>query len=88
MAGKKKAIIFSSIFLLFLLVGRLYTGIYKDDEFDDSYFFIKNAPAWKWHFYSPRGMSDLKLIDMTVAQQNEQIMYDRYIPNKLFYIPM
>lgn len=85
--GNKKRIYLITL-LIILLLGRLFAGIFEDDEFGENYFFIKNTPTWKWHFYSPRGMSDLKLDEMTENQKKEQIMYDKFIPNRLLSFPI
>lgn len=76
------------LFLILLFFSRFSTGIYEDDEFSERYFFIKSSSTWKWYFYSPRGMSDKKLEEMQPDEKEEQIMYERYIPSRLFSFPM
>ena len=60
---KKKKIAFSVIIVLIIL--KLFGGIYEDDEFEEKYFFIKNKPSFKTYFYSPRGMSDMTIEQMS-----------------------
>lgn len=76
------------VLLMFLLVLRLFGGVYKDDEFAGKFFFIKHKPAWKWSFYSPRAMSDLPLTEMSEEQKKEQAMYGQFVPNRLGEFPM
>lgn len=84
----KKIIMYFILFIIFLFLGRLFGGVFEDDEFNDRYFFIKNTPSWKWHFYSPSGMSDLELKDMSKEQREEQLMYDKFIQNRLLSFPI
>ncbi|WP_217491456.1 hypothetical protein, partial [Polaribacter reichenbachii] len=62
-----------------LIVSKFWVGIYTHDEFGGKNIFIKHRPIWKTFFYSPRGMSDLKLSEMTTEKQNEQILFDEFI---------
>jgi|GEM_PF-790457 len=80
----KKILKYSSVIIISLILIRLFTGIYEHDEFNEKYFFIKSYPTWKWYFYSPRGMSDLKLENMSREQKEEQLMYDKVIPARVF----
>jgi hypothetical protein len=64
--------------LTFILI-RLFIGTYAHDEFNETHIFIKHQPTWKWHFYSPRGMSDMKLEDMAPKSREEQLLFDEYI---------
>lgn len=84
MAKKEKTRAYIILLLILLFVGRFFSGVYEDDEFNEKYFFIKNSPTWKWYFYSPRGMSDQKLEEMTPDQQKEEQMFEKYVPNRLF----
>ncbi|MUU78796.1 hypothetical protein [Winogradskyella endarachnes] len=65
----------SSILILF----KFWVGIYSDDEFGELYIFIKHKPIYKTYFYSPRGMSDLQLIEMPKDKQREQLLFDEFI---------
>lgn len=67
-----------SIFI-FLIIGRLFCGVYIHDEFADRIFFFKHKPTWKWKFYSPQGMSDTKFEELTPDQQIEQKYFDEYV---------
>lgn len=75
---KRKAIglIFGLGFLIFV---KFWMGYYMHDEFGDMYIFIKHRPLFKTYFYSPRGMSDLKLSDMSAKQREEQIYFNEFI---------
>lgn len=75
----KKTIKIIGIILGVLLFLKLWVGIYEDGEFDDKYLFLKHRPIWKTFFYSPRGMSDLKLSDLTKEKRKEQLLYDEFI---------
>lgn len=84
---KRKLIsIIASLALIILI--RLFSGIYEDDEFNTKYIFIKNNPTWKWYFYSPRGMSDLSLEQMTEEQRNEQVMFEKFVSKKIISFPI
>lgn len=74
----KKALIIL-LLAITLLLSKFWIGIYKDDEFSSTHVFIKYRPIWKTYFYSPRGMSDLKLSDMSVIRQTEQKLFDEFV---------
>ena len=75
---KKK--IFGGLFLLITIIFfRLFFGIYLDDEFGDKNLFIKHRPTWKWKFYSPIGMSDLKIEELTKEKQIEENYYIEFV---------
>lgn len=75
---KKK--IFGGILVVVLFtLFRLFFGVYVDDEFGDESLFIKHRPIWKWRFYSPIGMSDLKMEDLTKENQMEEQYYEEFI---------
>ena len=63
----------------FVVITKFSVGIYEDDEFQEKYLFIKHRPIWKTFFYSPRGMSDKKLTQMTKEDQKEQLLFDEFI---------
>ena len=77
----KKISILVSIFIAGL-VTRLFCGVYIHDEFAEKHFFIKCRPSWKWKFYSPIGMSDLKMEDLSKEQQIEQKYFNEFIINQ------
>jgi len=62
-----------------LILSKFWIGIYTDDEFGGKQFFIKHRPIWKTFFYSPRGMSDLKLSEMSTKKRKEQLLFDEFI---------
>ncbi len=65
------------------LVIRLFCGVYVHDEFGEDVYFIKHKPTWKWRFYSPRGMSDLSINEMTIEQKNEQLLFDEFVGKRI-----
>ena len=60
-------------------LAKFWIGIYTHDEFGEKHLFIKHKAIWKTFFYSPRGMSDLKLSEMSIKKQNEQNLFDEFI---------
>jgi len=74
---KKTIKIFIVIGILILI--KFWFGFYEHDEFGGSRLFIKHRPIWKTYFYSPRGMSDLQLHDMSKERQYEQKLFDEFI---------
>ena len=72
--------IFIGIFILTTSVlVRLFFGVYLDDEFGDKNLFMKHRPTWKWRFYTPIGMSDLKIEDLSNEKQIEEKYYDEFV---------
>ncbi|PDS24949.1 hypothetical protein [Flavobacterium branchiophilum] len=67
--------------ITFLILVRLFFGVHVDDEFGDKSIFVKHRPTWKWKFYSPIGMSDLKMDDLTKEKQIEEKYYDEFVRN-------
>ena len=68
--------------IIIALVVRLFCGIYIHDEYKEQNLFIKHKPSWKWKFYSPSGMSELKFEEMTEEQKAEQKYWDEFIVGK------
>ena len=62
-----------------LIVCKFWIGIYTHDEFGGKNIFIKYRPIWKTFFYSPRGMSDFKITEMSAEKQKEQILFDEFV---------
>lgn len=79
---KRKTII-TSIFILLGIFIKFWVGIYEDDEFSNRVVFIKHRPIWKSFFYSPRGMSDLKISEMSPEKQFEQKLFDEFVLKNL-----
>lgn len=75
---KKKISIGIFIFAIVLSI-RLFFGVYDQEEYVDSYFFIKHRPTWKWRFYSPIGRSELKFEELSEERQIEQKYYNEFI---------
>ncbi|TPN81371.1 hypothetical protein [Aquimarina algicola] len=73
---RKKIIILA---VIILIISKFWIGIYKDGEWGEKYIFIKHRPIWKTYFYSPRGMSDLKLSEMSEDKQKEQRLFDEFV---------
>ncbi|GGE95189.1 hypothetical protein [Flavobacterium limi] len=72
----------STFILAVALNIRLFCGVYIHDEFAETHFFIKHKPTWKWKFYSPQGMSDLKFEDLSKEKQTEQKYFNEYIKDR------
>jgi len=68
--------------LTFALGIRLFSGIYIHDEFGEKHFFIKHRPTWKWRFYSPIGLSDLKFEELSREAQKEQLFFNEFIRDR------
>jgi len=75
---KKKVFIVISISTTVLII-RLFCGVYNHDEFAERYFFIKHRPVWKWEFYSPIGMSDMKIDELSKEKQIEQEYFNEFV---------
>ena len=70
-------------FLTFAAVaGRFWLGVYIHDEFFEKHLFIKHRPTWKWKFYSPIGMSDKTMDDLSPEQQVEQRLFDEFVRDR------
>lgn len=65
-----------------ILAFRLLFGVYVDDEFGGSNLFVKHRLVWKWKFYSPIGMSDMKFEELSEEQKKEQAYFDEFILQK------
>ena len=81
--NKRKIKFLVIINLVLCFAVRFFCGVFEHDEFDEDIYFIKYKPTWKWRFYSPRGMSDLELNQMTNEQKYEQKMFDKYVGNRI-----
>ncbi|WP_289665384.1 hypothetical protein [Flavobacterium panacagri] len=75
---KKKVLIVIFILAVAMTI-RLFCGVYEHDEFAETNFFIKHRPTWKWRFYSPTGMSDLKMEDLSKEKQIEQKYFNEFV---------
>lgn len=75
----KRKIGISLLVIGVLLQCKFWIGIYTHDEFSSKHVFIKHRPIWRTFFYSPRGMSDMKLSDMSPEKQTEQKLFDEFI---------
>lgn len=64
------------------ILGRLFLGVYVHDEFYEKHLFIKHRPTWKWKFYSPSGMSNLTMDDLTDKEKKEQLLFNEFIRDK------
>ncbi|KAF2515188.1 hypothetical protein [Flavobacterium foetidum] len=78
---KKKVLIV--VFILSVgITTRLFVGVYEHDEFAETDFFIKHRPTWKWRFYSPIGMSDLRMEDLSKEEQTEQQYFNEFVRDR------
>ena len=75
---------------VFLLLTWLFVGLFRDDEFYEPELFIKHRPTFKTNFYSPTGMSDLTVNDLTADKQVEEIAFMEFVDNRnrqLWFLP-
>lgn len=75
---KKKVLVLIFTFATVLII-RLFVGVYDHDEFAESHLFFKHRPTWKWKFYSPQGMSDIKLEELLKEKQIEQKYFNEFV---------
>lgn len=75
----EKKILITALLLSLLIASKFWIGIYEHDEFSTKHIFIKHRPLWQTHFYSPRGMSDLKMSDMPIEKQKEQFLFNEFV---------
>lgn len=75
-------ILFTTVAIFVALSIRLFCGVYIHDEFADKHLFLKHRPIWKWKFYSPIGMSDLKIEELSKEERIEQKYFDEFVNEK------
>ena len=75
----KKKVLIGTFIIVAIISFRFCFGIYVDDEFGEENIFLKHRPTWKWKFYSPIGMSDLRIDDLTIEKQIEEKYYDEFV---------
>lgn len=75
---KKKVLIAVFIFAVVIAV-RFFCGVYEHDEYAEEYFFVKHRPTWKWRFYSPIGMSDTRMEELSKERQIEQQYFNEFL---------
>jgi hypothetical protein len=78
----RKGIVLSLVIIIALIMTRLFCGIYTHDEFCDNIFFIKHRPTWKWRFYSPIGMSNTKMEELTNTEKIEQLYFKEFVTDQ------
>lgn len=78
---KKKIGIGIFIFAIVLTI-RLFCGVYLHDEYPEEYFFVKHRPTWKWRFYSPIGMSDRRIEELSKERQIEQQYFNEFVTDQ------
>ena len=79
-----KKIIFSILFLAIIgVLVRLFFGVYTHDEFCYDSVFIKHRPTWHWYFYSPIGLSDMKMEDLSDEHKTEQKYWNEFVVGKV-----
>ncbi len=71
------SIIIDSIFF------RLYFGIYTNDEFGDKHLFMKHRPTLKWKFYSPIGMSDMRIQELPKDKKFDEKNFEEFVRQKV-----
>ena len=85
--GFKKKSIFTILCVLGVLFW-LFTGVYKDSEFGDKYWFIKHKPTWQFYF-TANEEDGLRFDTLTPEQQEDFNIFQEYYKNKVLqvYIP-
>src|SRR6267142_6700651 len=63
----------------FLIVSVLFIGLFRDDEFYQPSLFLKYRPTFKMEFYSPIGMSDFEISDLSPEKQKEEIAFQDFV---------
>ena len=71
-----------AILVVLVILCRFFIGVFSHDEFGGTHIFIKHKPTWKWKFYSPLGMSDMKLEDLSKEKQREQMLFNEFVSDK------
>jgi hypothetical protein len=56
-----------------------FVGVYRDREWSEPYFFVKDRPTLKMSFFAPLGESSLHIADLSATLQEEEIAYHRYV---------
>lgn len=74
-----KKVVLGTLTITFILLFRLFVGMKVNEEFCEKELFLKHRPTWKWKFYSPIGMSDLKLKDLSKEKQVEEKYYEEFV---------
>ena len=77
MIGRKNILIVFGI--VFVLLTWLFVGLFRDDEFYELTLFTKYKPTFKVIFFSPIGMQDLSLNDLSAKNQLDEIAFDEFI---------
>lgn len=65
--------------LLLLLLTLLYVGVFEHDEFSYHVLFPKHRASLQFYFYSPTGMSDLQLSNLSPQLQKEELAFDEFV---------
>jgi hypothetical protein len=82
---------------VFMLLTWLLVGLFRNGEFYEPTLFTKNRPTFKVNFYSPIGMQDLELKDLSPDGQLEEIAFQEFVVGlhqqynadaKLWYLPL
>lgn len=75
----KKKILFGIFIFAAVLIIRFFCGVYIHDEFATKHLFIKYRPTWKLTFYSPIGMSDRKIEELSEEEQIDQKYFNEFV---------
>nr|WP_199002244.1 hypothetical protein [Flavobacterium sp. ASV13] len=82
--------------IVFFIISWLFIGLFRDDEFYEPFLFIKYRPSFKVNFYSPIGMQDLSLHELSPDKREEELAFQDFVVNhkiqnngdaKLWYLP-
>ena len=67
---------------LFFLLTWLFVGLFRDSEFYEPELFIKNRATFKLNFYSPTGMSDFSINDLSPEKRIEEKAFEDMVEKR------
>jgi hypothetical protein len=68
--------------VLFLLLGWLFLGVFRDPEFDDLYLFVKHRPSPHFYFYLPYGDSDVQFDSLTARERRAWLLFREFVESE------
>ena|SRR5688572_10549171 len=71
--------IYITVGTIYFLLTWLFVGIYRDDEFFEPHIFTKYRPTFKIGFFSPIGMQDLNIENLSADKQAEEIAFQEFV---------
>lgn len=64
--------------ICFAILAWLFTGLFYDAEFYEPHLFLKHRPSSKVYFYSPAGMSDITMKELSPKGKAEEAAYREF----------